>query len=437
MTDDSQGFEVRGQWWLPEQEGKKVAGSLIFSPEKGSKLHLIGALDSSMTSSGLYPRIHGLANGSEFTLEDCFRVSFKSNNFHPEDSAESVRVQQVFKGVWFTEPEEPNANQITAKIRYLTQWVGTRGIKTIAPSGDECCEGVRPFTTLQASLHPDSSATLSSGITIRLRHHLKRKAYAGTGQMLLEWYVATLDFPELISTSAAADYMSDVQDLVSIACGRMAEYDEVAFGHPAVGAGHDGSTHRKQIQFFVDWATRDQSKKPGEIRSSEMYFTFEDLGGMEGVRNWMESAKRHRTTLGRVMASKYRNGLFMEDRIFHRAAAIEAFARDRIGYRGVKLPGALAHCCNLAGPEFATLVGDVDEWRKIAKSYRDDIGHHYGRRPNQGGSHKYFLAESLYWLFALCMLRDSAASENVFRKISNHHSWAWLAPKVQAVVQAG
>ncbi|MFI9774624.1 hypothetical protein ACIHCV_07925 [Streptomyces sp. NPDC051956] len=182
---------------------------------------------------------------------------------------------------------------------------------------------------------------------------------------------------------------------------------------------------------------RDTSEKPGIIHPYQMLFTFDDLGGIEGLAGWMEAAERHRSTLGRVMASKYREGLFMEDRIFHRVAAIEAFARDRIGYRGVKLPGALKHCRDLAGNEFVDLVGDVEKWSQVIKSNRDDIGHHYGRRPDQGGAQKYVLAESAYWLFILCMLREAKAPQSVFEKIKNHSEWTWLAPKVQAVVQAG
>lgn len=440
MTNDAQRFEVRGKWWLPDREEHKVAGTLHFSPDEGAKLHLIGTLDSPMTADGVYPRIHGIADGNEFNLEDCFQVAFKSNMLDPDHATESVRAQQVFKGVWFTHPEEPNANQMVAKIRYLTQWIGHRGIGSEFHWQDGFSGNTEKLVaTIRAYAQPALSATLSSGITISLQHHVKQKMHSDMEQTLLEWRVASLKFPDLISTSEATEHMSDVQDLVSIACGRTAEYDEITFRHPDVSADPSLSDPKYQapIHLYVDWIARDHSKKPGRISADDMFFTFDDLGGMEGVCKWMESAKRHRSTLGRVMASRYRKGLFMEDKIFHSIAAIEAFARDRIGYSGVKLPGALEHCCNLAGAEFASLVGDVTEWKRVAKSHRDDIGHHYGRRPDQSGSQKYFLAESIYWLFVLCMLRDSGAPDLVFTRISNHHVWAWLAPKVQSVVQAG
>ncbi|MFF7931838.1 hypothetical protein [Streptomyces sp. NPDC007940] len=439
MAEEPQDFEVHGQWWLPEDEDTKVAGTLKNSVTSGAELQLIGALSSDFNGDGIYPRIHGIANGKQYTLEDSFRTQFRSSMFHPVDATETVRVQQIFKGVWFTEPDEPNADQITAQLRYLTQWVSHPGVKSddIPPSGRGDAQNGKPFAVIRGYIQPELSTTLPDGLSVNIRHGMTEKAHTGTEKTLVEWYAVNFTFPDLISTSDAIDHMSDFQDLLSIATGRAAEYDEVRFYHPDVTRDSGQNMHRMPIHLFCDWLVRDNSKSPGKLHSHQMFFSFDDLGGIQGVRDWLEAAARHRTTLGRVMASRYRKGLFMEDRIFHRVAAVEAFARTRIGYNGVKLPGALKHCCELAGDEFAELVGDVEQWMRVTKSNRDDIGHHYGKRPDQGGSQKYFLAESIYWLFVLCMLRDANAPQAVIAKIKDHPEWAWLTPKVQSVVQAG
>ncbi|WP_329552904.1 hypothetical protein [Streptomyces sp. NBC_00696] len=432
-TEDTDDFEVRGQWWLPGNKGSKIPGTLKKSETHGAELHLIGALDSRIGEDGIYPRIHGLADGKPYTLEDCFR-SFLRNG-----EAEKVRLQQIFRGAWYADNEEPDCDQVTTRPRYLTQWIGNQGVRSDYIPPNELGDGKngKPVVILRATLQPKISRPLASGIIVNIHHGVTEKPHTGTEQKIIEWREINLTFPEKVSTSDALAHMSDAQDLISIATGRTAEYDSVRFFHPDVVFNISGTEHRERIDFFADWMARDTSKKPGVINPHQMFFTFDDLGGIKGFTDWMTAAERHRSTLGRVMASKYREGLLMEDRIFHRVAAIEAFARDRIGYKGVKLPGALQHCRELAGDEFTELVGDAEKWSQVIKSNRDDIGHHYGRRPNQGGAQKYVLAESAYWLFILCMLREADAPAAVFRKIKDHSEWAWLTPKVHAVVHAG
>ncbi|MEU8954520.1 hypothetical protein AB0C93_09460 [Streptomyces sp. NPDC048518] len=433
MAEDTNDFEVRGQWWLPDNEGSKASGTLKNSETHGAELHLIGALDSRIGEDGIYPRIHGLADGKPYTLEDCFR-SFLRNG-----EAEKVRVQQIFRGIWYTAHKEPDCDQVTTRPRYLTQWIGNQGVRSDCIPPNELGDGKngKPVSILRAILQPKISVRLTSGIVVSIHHAVTEKPHTGTEQTVKEWREINLAFPEKVSTSDALAHMSDAQDLVSIATGRTAEYDSVRFLHPDIVLTVGGSEYRDRIDFYADWMVRDTSKKPGLLHSHKMFFAFDDLGGIQGLADWMEAAERHRSTLGRVMASKYREGLFMEDRIFHRAAAIEAFARDRIGNKRVKLPGALEYCRNLAGGEFTDLVGDVEEWSRVLKSNRDDIGHHYGRRPDQGGAQKHVLAESAYWLFILCMLRDAKAPQKVFERIKSHSEWTWLAPKIRAVVQAG
>lgn len=437
MPESLRNFEAGGLWWLPDHEDRKVAGILSYSPDSGSELRLIGSLTSARGSRDeIYERIHGIADGKQYNLEDCYQKNYQGSLFEPGGETETIHVHQVFRGVHYTEPDEPNTDRVTANLRYLTQWMGHQGI-TVQHSTLQEQDSGKPFASLQVHKQPDHATKLSDNISFKIQHRVGSAPHSGTERALHEHYLCSFEFPELLSTSLAIEHVSDVQDLVSIATGRVAEHDELTFWHPDVVLDPGTSSHRTPISFFTEWIPRDTSKKPGTVHSSDMFFTFDDLGEIEGVRKWIETAIRHRSTLGRVMASRYRQGLFVEDRLFHRATAIEAFARTRIGYKNVKLPGALKHCHELAGDHFSTLVGDPESWSAVVKSNRNDIGHHLDKRSDQGGGSKYYLAESLYWLFVLCMLREADAPEAAFTRIKNHPEWAWLGPRVQAVVHAG
>ena len=439
MPNDPRAFEVQGKWWLPEYKDQEIPGTLTYSPDTGSELHLIGALftargSARTTKDGIYERVHGIAAGKEFTLEDCYQKKYSSFSA-AGSTTEIVRVQQVYEGVRVTEEGGPNADRATIDMRYLTHWVGRRGI-----SENHFFESTDPgkvVASLEALRQPDLTLTLLNGTTVTFRHRVGSSGTKGLERSLNERYVCIFNFPEQISTPLAMEQVSDLQDLISIATGRFAEFDKVTFSHPQNKEESADDTSEVPFVFHAEWTVRDKSKKPGILHRAQMHFTFDDMGGEAGVKGWLECASRHRSTLDRVMASRYRDGLFASDRLFHRVAAIEAFGRNRIGHKNVKLPGALKHCHELAGDTFEALVGDAVQWATVVKSNRDDIGHHYDRRPDQGGSAQYFLAESSYWLFVLCMLRDAGAPEGVFNRIKESSDWAWLSPKVKAIVQAG
>lgn len=80
-------------------------------------------------------------------------------------------------------------------------------------------------------------------------------------------------------------------------------------------------------------------------------------------------------------------------------------------------------------------MGDLDSWLDVVRDDRDDVAHHLGRRSRDDAPDQYFLAESVYWLFVLCMLRHCSAPDSVFDQIKQHQDIIWLGPKIQAAVQ--
>jgi hypothetical protein len=227
---------------------------------------------------------------------------------------------------------------------------------------------------------------------------------------------------------------SDLQDLVSIAAGRTAEIDGLRFWHPDVTVGSDEGTFPQAVQFFARWNNRDTSKTPGSMPLHDLYFSYEQFGGIEGVGRWLDCVAKHRSALGRVVGSRYAKSMYISDRLLNCAAALESFDRVR-GNKGT-FKERMERCAILAGDPFQELVHDVDAWIKVVKDHRNDIAH-LGTRVKQSSSSQLFLARSLYWLFVLCMLREVQAPDPVFEQIRKHQDLLFLGPKVRAAVQAG
>ena len=135
-----------------------------------------------------------------------------------------------------------------------------------------------------------------------------------------------------------------------------------------------------------------------------------------------------------MMATRYAKEMFVSDRLLNCSAALEAFDRDSTKTTGSKFKTRLQRCAALAGNPFMELVGDVSRWAEVIRLERDDVAHHFGRRMRTSGSETYYLWLSLYWLYVLCILRDSGAPEEAFNHMQRHGRYQWLIPRIQAVI---
>ncbi|RYF25811.1 MAG: hypothetical protein EOO23_08815 [Comamonadaceae bacterium] len=166
------------------------------------------------------------------------------------------------------------------------------------------------------------------------------------------------------------------------------------------------------------------------MAAHEFYFSFDDLGGMAGVQKWMQFAARFRTELGRVMATRYSESMYLEDRIMNACAALESLdgvGRGNVDEKGVYLVDRLTECINVAGDPFKSLiVEDPRQWATRVKDCRHSLAHHLEAFRTNSTGVEHLLAEQLYWLFAMCSLRMVEAPQDVFASIAKHPQVRWL-----------
>lgn len=133
-----------------------------------------------------------------------------------------------------------------------------------------------------------------------------------------------------------------------------------------------------------------------------------------------------------MMATRYSNGMFVSDRVLNCSAALEAFDRSASGNENSKFKTRLNRCAELAGDPFSSLVGNVDAWTEAIRLERDDVAHHYGRRPSNDVGRQHDLWQSLYFLFVLCMLRKSDCPHQAIEHLERHAEYVWLSSRIQA-----
>ncbi|GAA1419002.1 ApeA N-terminal domain 1-containing protein [Catellatospora coxensis] len=452
-------FEVVGDWWLPGREDRKLPGTLTWSAESGGVLKLIGGvlLDpmeiaerthrngtttirvkaDDLEAAGTYERIYGAAEGRLYTLDESNSIKSVGSGFG-NHHYQIVKPSYVFRGHHFPAGAEPEANKITIALDMLEEWVSRSGMEATVTVDHEPADGANLSYEVRAQALPPDSVPLDDGGTLTLRHRVPMPLLTGAGAELKQWFVFSVSYPGVRPTRTLTEVASDLQDLVSIATGRTVAFDTLGFRHPDVyreipadrpnllRTYPDGKEYR-DIRLWARWtARREPSKKP--LRASDLYFTLADLGDLEGVARWLGVARRHGSSLARVMSTRYGGADYLHNTYLSRVAALEGMdTREHGGSAYYRQ--RIKRCADLAGKVFTELVGDVDAWVTKIKDDRNDMAHHKGVRLDKELAEQYYLSETAYWLYVFCLLRLADAPEVVFEKIEAHEHYRHLKRK--------
>ena len=444
MIEDN--LEIRGWWWLPGQEAGKGPGTLTFQRGTGARLALIGSLRGfldhgereeqtgvtsvtvtadTLSRSGVYPRLHGTDGTKAYTLEDCFQLQLR-NGWVAGQGFETIRVGRIVRGAYYQKGEALEATSISVELAHLTDWIGETGLSEEWnwPERGELPHGVPRFR-LEAKDLPKRSILLE-GAELSLVHGLGISGSLSESRALIQGFTWRIDVPSKLPMNDLLDLASDLQDLVSAGVGLTAAFNAVSFEHPdLVRDLPDGRQRSEEIDLFAQWNALDNSGgKRGN--QNDMLFTFKQLGELEGVQRWMVVAAKYRDQLGRVMGARYSSGTFVADRLLNCCAALESFDRERTGEQNRDFTVRLKRSASLAGDLFTSLVGDVEAWAIAAKDERNEVAHHFGRATRTPATGTVYLWESLYWLFVTCMLRESAAPDEVFAQMTTTPRYDWL-----------
>lgn len=123
-------FTYSGEWWLPSQEDRKVAGEATFIGNNQTKLVLHGAFahdfkSGKMESLPWYPIILGTTEASQpITLLHCQETSVNLSLIDQEGRKQECTVEVAYIGAHFTDPQQILFNKVDMHYSYLPQWVG-------------------------------------------------------------------------------------------------------------------------------------------------------------------------------------------------------------------------------------------------------------------------------------------------------------------------
>lgn len=385
---------LQGRWWLPDHPDHRVFGTLTWDADEGGSLLLqdelrpVVWLDNVLADGSVqtyrndrgetqrtYPLIYGQVEHRAYTLLDSFRLN--AHEYDEDERTEKVHVNRFLEGAWFDDPDELRVDRLVVDMRHLTGWVNHSGLEVEWPQPDGADTGV--FAVVTAKTLPPFE-TNSDGVTLRLT-----QALGGTGDHVHalgveQHWALGLRTPEPEPLDVPLKVAHDFQHLVSIAVGHTAQFEKVVLHHPDLPAlslaGTPLVAMRHNVNYYVRWSNRTAPRGPA--KTDNMYFTLDDLGGIDGVGRWLAMAANHRTELSRVMATRYSEAMVLEDRILNVSAALDSFDKHRRATgKWVEYAKRIKECVNLAGQPFLDLIAvDSDHWTQQVVDTRDDLAHH-------------------------------------------------------------
>jgi len=447
----AESLDLQGRWWLPGHDEHKVPGHLTWDPIAGGELQLLGHLrpdewknnvrpdGSVQTVSNRrvqarddhnYPIIHGQSGSKAYTLLDNFSTK-RSQNVLADRAKESVYVNRILEATtWFTDLADPGFDRAVVELRHLTAWVGQNGINVTYPDATDAENDV--FAVVNAERVPRLDARHDDG-TVSLTQRLRVTGDHLHAVGLEQRCDVSFAYPEARSLAYLSEVASNVQDLVTIALGKPANFDGFRLEHPELPlrsfTGSVLGDYREQIRYYARWSNGSEDIEP--VSRDKMYFRFEDIGGTQGLERWLQVAADYRSELSRAMATRYNKAMYVEDRIMNICAVLESFDIVRRGGKANYID-RVKECIRFAGEPFTALIGNnVNAWADTVKDLRHDLAHHRDKFRQNTANVTLLLSEQLFWLFALCILRLSDAPEAVFQAIAKHPQIRWIASEAE------
>lgn len=449
----AQGSEHPGEWWLANRPERRVPGVLKIDGDGRSNLELIGALrnewdfaetkvlpngvvrqdmtiDAAARSSD-YGRVLGEGvDGKAFTLDFC-HLGSSQRPLLGGIGHEEIRVGQMYRGVQLDPGEDAAFDDIRVEFQWLAHWLMESAIQESFTWRDD--NGKRTDRKMEVGIQALASRRIRPrrGLTVSLDHIAALRGDRYVGRSVVETFCFTIQTPDLTAVEALLRVVSDVQTLVAFGVHRTAGIEKVTLRHPDIHRrNHPGRKYRHEIDLIVPWTYR-ATDSSSPITDHDMAFTFPHIGGMEGLRKWLKVAERHRDPLDRVAASMMTSGMLVSDALLHRAAALEAFDRERDAAhkRRTNFKDRLLRSVAYAGKSFTPMVTDLQGWAKRITDERNDAAHTLSL--GSDAEEQYYLSESLYWLFVQCMLREAGMPAAPFNHMTTTNAFQHIAHKMR------
>ena len=397
-------------------------GRLLFDVTDGATLTIVepsptlDALRMKLDDEGV--RFLGISGPEVLTLEKCYisGVSTKSNGLVQREYLVSI----ILSGAHFGVGESLDFTGVSVQFTNLVQWVGRSSLNVDQRLKDEPGKA-RGVSVCYVSLSPLEADARDGTIAVKFSGQSQTDFFS---KFEIE-HKCEIDYrfrrPQPLAKIIGI--CTSLRNLVTICVRAPAAILDTRLAHPDLD---------RPVSLHMQWIGSGSPRKQDIVHRSKMPLTFDDIGGVEGIRSWLELADKYSTLIALLVSHWYVPPLYQEQRYFNAVVAAETLIRIRKKKPRINLKEELHDLARQLDNLFVTLVGDPFEWAGQVVRTRDNFVVHPGLRGNSDGYRLYLLSESIYILVVLTLLRECGATIDSLKNIQDHDHYAWLAAKLRA-----
>lgn len=417
-------LDLDGLFWLEDAPDEQIAGRLTFNAQDGAHLSLIGSFDGldRFGELGGPVRIHGVAGKRLLTLENSYQIG---KTFEmPGIVRERYQVTWILSGDHFREDQAERFIAVHFRTRHLEYWVNRTGT-TIETEPSEEQYQLGRVTVIHEPL--DDMAVSIAGATLELAFPSTMR-FSVFETRIVQKCSFTVRFDEPVSLQEALTRCTALRDLVTIGLDAPSNITQVSLSHAdSVRQRSDGEPIRNAIEVFTRFQGSPLIDGDDGTYPANMLFSFDDIGGLDGVAGWLATDERFRPVISVLLAHWYLPDGHAEDRFLNAVIAAEAMERIRTGRQDFPFKEALLKIASDAGELADALVGEVDPWADEVRNMRVINVVHRGLNEDIDYGRMYYLAEAIYILVVISLMGESGVSPTTVSGIQHHRRFQWVA----------
>ena len=92
------------------------------------------------------------------------------------------------------------------------------------------------------------------------------------------------------------------------------------------------------------------------------FFTLDDVGGLAGIRQWLETANRYAPKIESLTSHWYMPEIYVENRFLNLVMAAGPLVRIKKQRQRINFANGLKELADLAGEPFRVLAGSLEAW---------------------------------------------------------------------------
>jgi len=396
-------FEYEGLWWLPDNQGGEIAGNLLFDPDDGATLKLIGSFKSiqDLNTSPKYEVIFGIStNGKYITLYNCMEIRCSLNL--PGLLVSQYYVDTIIMGGHFLKPADIQFKKVSVMYQYLNEWVNISAFEMQRfkepPGVKIICTLPRPISTRindNLIVSFDFEASASTRSVVQKEVYMEQRT------------VVNFESSEGLRYQEFFETLKSIQNVLSFAVKRYV-YPLRIVGSTKASTADSNGTENSNIELFYKIRNIQRVDKP--ILPNEMLFTFKDVSGRleEFLGNWFKKRELLDEAFAPYFGILYNPNMYQNQKFLALTQTIEAYHQRVRDKNELPLWRRLEDILNTHKAALTGLIEDEAKFINDVKNTRNYFTHYDEklREKAASGADLFYLTEKLKILVETCLLSE-------------------------------